>query len=181
MHLKGDPYSFKGAPPPLTAGSGTVNHLEYFQNYRNENISRIKVPRYDWGLTNSTYTPDPDVSAYQKSCRYLNLPESQFSVIDRERHQEVDDFYVLCQLHRDQYKDKSGSLHPLYYFKSSEYLYQCPIDPTTRYLNYPEYHVKYKQPITLPLTFERSFKTVSLPDRALTGVYNRSSDITYKR
>ncbi|CAG9820944.1 unnamed protein product [Phaedon cochleariae] len=50
-----------------------------------------------------------------------------------------------------------------------------------RYLKYPDYHVKYKQPIVLPLSLERSLKTPLLPDRALTGVYNPSSDIAYKR
>ncbi|XP_023025971.1 ciliary microtubule inner protein 2C [Leptinotarsa decemlineata] len=172
---------FKGAPPPLSIGPVAVDHMEYFQNFRNENISRIRVPRYEWGLSKSVYTPSPDVTTYTKSCRYLTPPHPQFSMIDRERHQEVDDFYIACQLHRDQYRENSGSLHPLDYFKTSDYLYQCPPDPTTRYLNYPDYHVKYDQPLTFPLTLERSLRAPSLPDRALTGVFDKSSDCIYKK
>ena len=51
----------------------------------------------------------------------------------------------------------------------------------SKYMKYPDFYVKYKQPLVLPLTLERSIKTPYLPDRALTGVYSPSSDRAYKR
>lgn len=33
-------------------------------------------------------------------------------------------------MHREQYRDHSGRLHPLDYFKRADYNYQCPPDPT---------------------------------------------------
>ncbi|CAH1955378.1 unnamed protein product [Acanthoscelides obtectus] len=96
------------------------------------------------------------------------------------RNEEVSRM-MSAQIHRDQYKDDSGRLHPMDYFKVADYAFQCPKDPTSRYLKYSEYYVKYKQPITLPMTLERSLNTPLLPQRALTGVYNPSSNIAYKR
>nr|CAH7714588.1 unnamed protein product [Callosobruchus chinensis] len=171
-------------PPNPLSGYGLSradHHMSHFQNFRNQEVSRMMVPRYEWGGMEYVYTPHPDVSAYKKAEKYLNLPPSNFSMIDRIRHQEVDDFYVAAQIHRDQYKDDSGRLHPMDYFKVADYAFQCPKDPTSRYLKYPEYYVKYKQPIALPLTLERSLNAPLLPQRALTGVYNPSSDIAYKR
>nr|CAI5856755.1 unnamed protein product [Callosobruchus analis] len=55
------------------------------------------MPHYEWGGMEYVYTPQPDVSAYKKAEKYLNLPPSNFSMIDRARHQEVDDFYVVCK------------------------------------------------------------------------------------
>lgn len=34
-------------------------------------------------------------------------------------------------MHREFYKDHTGKLHPVDYFKTAEYLYQCPPDPTS--------------------------------------------------
>ncbi|KAJ8971810.1 hypothetical protein NQ317_004840 [Molorchus minor] len=172
---------FMGAPPPLKVEYGNTRN-DYFQQYRNDVIARMTVPRYEWGDLPISYTPHPDASVFgKKQEQYLKLPPSQFSMLDRARQQEVDNFYVLCQHHRDQYRDYSGSLHAIDYFKTADYAYQCPTDPTSKYLKIPEYYLKYKQPTVLPLTLERSLKAPSLPARALTGVYNPSSDITYKR
>ncbi|XP_018566919.1 UPF0573 protein C2orf70 homolog B-like [Anoplophora glabripennis] len=173
--------NFMGAPIPRNLGSSPSAHMDYFQEYRNESISRMQVPSYEWGGLNISYAPHPDASVYKKTIEYARLPKSQFSMLDAARQQEVDDFYLACQLHRDQYKDYSGTLHPLDYFKSDEYSYQCPTDPTSQYIKCPEYFSKYKHPLTLPITLERSLRTPSLPNRALTGVYSPTSDIAYKR
>ncbi|KAJ8949245.1 hypothetical protein NQ318_022758 [Aromia moschata] len=124
---------FMGAPAPTKIECGTTRN-DYFQEYRNETIARMKVPPLR-----------------------------------------------ACQLHRDQYRDYSGALHALDYFKTADYMYQCPSDPTSKYLKVPEYYVKYKQPTVLPVTLERTLRTPSLPSRALTGVFSPSSDISYKR
>lgn len=101
-------------------------------------------------------------------------------------------------MHRDQYKDHAGRVHPLIYFKSGEFRFQCPGDPT-RYLNsnlilnrinntifrtylkFPETYIKYNDPAVLPITLERSYRSPCLPARALTGRYAPISDISYKR
>ncbi|XP_057651995.1 uncharacterized protein LOC130891357 [Diorhabda carinulata] len=170
-----------GAPPANSVKYNPNYRIDHFNNYRNEVLSRIPPSHYEWGGMSSIYTPSPDFSTYKNTLIHNNFPKSEVSGIDRERSQQVDDYYLMCQLHRDQYKDTSGRLHPLNYFKKSEYLYQCPIDPTSHYIKYPDYHVKYSQPIVHPLTLERTLKTPLLPDRALTGIYNASSDIAYKR
>ncbi|XP_050510884.1 uncharacterized protein LOC126887416 [Diabrotica virgifera virgifera] len=172
---------YTGAPVANKVKYNPNYRIDHFNEYRNEVLSRVPNVHYEWGNVSSVYTPTPDVSVYKSTLKYNNFQKSEFSVIDRQRSKEVDDYYLMCQLHRDQYKDTSGSLHPLNYFKKADYLYQCPSDPTSAYMKHPEYYVKYRQPIVLPLTLERSLKTPMLPERALTGRYNTSSDISYKR
>ncbi|ENN72004.1 hypothetical protein D910_08675 [Dendroctonus ponderosae] len=170
--LKG---GFIGAHPPLKSSFYQSGHTSYFQSFRNDRISRMQMPAQEWGVLTSPYTPHPDISIYGKPSKYLQFPPSGISMLDAARQQEVDDFYRACQMHRDQYKDHTGSLHPLDFFKASDYSYQCPKDPTSVYLKCPERYTRYKDPIVLPLTLERTYRAPMLPERALTGVYNRSS------
>ncbi|XP_060536729.1 uncharacterized protein LOC132708410 isoform X2 [Cylas formicarius] len=121
------------------------------------------------------YAYHPSASIYKKTNQYLQFPKGDVSMIDAARQQEVEDFYILSQLHRDHYKDHTDTVHPVDYFRTGTNLYQCLTDPTSAYLQCPEFYTQYKHPIVLPLTLERSYKTSSLPKRALTGVYNRSS------
>lgn len=99
-----------------------------------------------------------------------------------------------------------GRLHPLDYFKNSDYKFQCAPDPTrysfahffryffkyttlppnnsppsSKYMKSPRFYLKYKSPQVLPLTLERTNAGPLLPHRALTGRYNPGSDIVYKR
>ncbi|XP_017784065.1 PREDICTED: UPF0573 protein C2orf70 homolog [Nicrophorus vespilloides] len=177
---------FMGAHPPVKTGYGSLvdsSHITYFQNYRNENLSKFQMPPYEWGFMNTPYTPRPDiaVSSGKNNGKYLKLPQPQFTMLDPGRQQEIDDFYKVSQLHRDQYKDHSGRLHRLDYFKLNDYRFQCPTDPTSTYLKSPQYYVKYKDPIVLPITLDRSYRSPMLPNRALTGRYSPQSDISYKR
>ncbi|XP_050305537.1 protein FAM166C-like [Anthonomus grandis grandis] len=171
---------FIGAHPPLKSEGYDPGRVSYFQNFRNENISKMQMPPQEWGVITSPYTPHPDISIFKKPCKYNRFPLSEISMLDKARQQEVDDFYMACQLHRDQYKDHTGSLHPLDYFKTSEVTYQCPKDPSSVYFKYPEFYTKYKDPLVMPLTLERSYRAPILPERALTGVYNRTSFIGRK-
>ncbi|XP_030759793.1 UPF0573 protein C2orf70-like [Sitophilus oryzae] len=164
---------FMGAEPPEQGGY--IDRRSYFDNYRNEVLSRLKVPKDDWDDFETMYTPHPDASIYKKSGKYLRFPQSDISMLDAGRQQEVDNFYVACQMHREQYKDYTGSLHPLDYFKSADYLYQCPKDPTSVYMKYPVYYTKYKDPLVFPLSYGRTKRLPPLPGRALTGVYERTS------
>ncbi|KAK4885432.1 hypothetical protein RN001_001703 [Aquatica leii] len=179
--------AFMGAHPPLKNGYGSMSespHISYFQNYRNENICKMQMPSYEWGIMTTPYTPRPDIAVNGKGTNWdkiLSMPKSPVTFLDRGRQQEIDNFYKVCQMHREQYKDHSGTLHPLSYFAPTDYKYQCPQSLTKTYLKFPEYYVKYKDPAVLPLTLERSYRSPSLPARALTGVYNPSSDNKYKR
>ncbi|KAF7280934.1 ciliary microtubule inner protein 2C-like [Rhynchophorus ferrugineus] len=166
---------FTGASPPGQIDSYQIGHREYFNDFRNETISRFRVPKNVWVSSDTVHTPHPDVSIYKNSGKYLKLPQSNISMLDAGRQQEVDDFYTACQMHREQYKDHHGALHPLDYFKRSDYLYQCPLDPTSVYLKYPTYYTKYKDPIVFPLSYGRTNRLPALPSRALTGVYNKNS------
>lgn len=51
----------------------------------------------------------------------------------------------------------------------------CKNSDFSAYLKFPERYVKYKDPLVLPLTLERSYNDPMYPDKALTGVYNRNS------
>ncbi|KAF2901420.1 hypothetical protein ILUMI_04767 [Ignelater luminosus] len=142
------------------------------------------MPPYEWGMMNTPYSPRPDIAASGKGTnwnRMLQMPRSPVTFLDAGRQQEVDDFYKGCQMHRDQYKDHAGRLHPLTYFKTAEYRFQCPPDLTSTYMKFPQYYTKYKDPPVLPITLDRSYRSPYLPERALTGRYSPSSDSSYKR
>ncbi|KAK5647583.1 hypothetical protein RI129_002475 [Pyrocoelia pectoralis] len=179
--------AFMGAHPPIKNGYGSLAesaHLSYFQNYRNENLCKMQMPPYEWGMMTTPYSPRPDIVAGGKNTnwsRILHNPTQPITFLDVGRQKEIDDFYKLCQMHREQYKDHSGRLHPLNYFNLPDYCYQCPKDLTSAYLKFPQHYVKYKDPPVLPITLERSYRSPSLPQRALTGRYAPSSDNSYKR
>lgn len=173
-----------GVKPPPERSPTTPDSITYFQNYRNEYLSRMQSLPYTWGDINIEYTAKADIALLNKTNnleKFIRMPQSQFSMLDPGRQKEIDDFYMACQLHRDQYKDQMGRLHPLDYFRTTDYTYQCAPDPTTKYLHSPQFYVKYKNPQVLPLTLERSYRSPLLPDRALTGRYDPISDIKYKR
>ncbi|KAJ8717146.1 hypothetical protein PYW08_005545 [Mythimna loreyi] len=92
---------------------------------------------------------------------------------DPLRQEEIETFYTACQMHRDYYKGYASSKHPLTYFTEPEYKWQCPSEMTQVYLTYPAFHVKYKQPVTSPVTLERTSVMPTLPDRTLAGRYNK--------
>lgn len=68
------------------------------------------------------------------------LPDNKKSMIFIKLVDPTNDTFAqlselqACQMHRDQYKDHTGTLHPLDYFKSSTYMYHCPDNPT-KYCN----------------------------------------------
>lgn len=91
-------------------------------------------------------------------------------------------FIKAVQAHRDQYKDYTGKLHPLDFFKDSEYKYQCaPSMIPSYFVRYPTSYMKYKVPPILPLTYGRIIETPCKPNLALTGVYDHKTCIKYKK
>nr|XP_012144346.1 PREDICTED: uncharacterized protein LOC105662934 [Megachile rotundata] len=143
------------------------------------------MPRYQWGLREIPYSPVSNLvvtAKRRKIDRELALPYNDISSIDVIRMKEVDDLYKGIQLHRSQYKDRTGTFHPLTYFKSTDYEYQCAPGMTTSYIGkYPQNYISYKTPIVLPLTYSRRTKIPVIPDLSLTGIYDKKSCIAYKR
>lgn len=88
------------------------------------------MPQYNWGYIESMYMPKPDSRIQRDLGKYLQLPKPEYTMLDAERMEEIDSFYKVAQLQRAKLKDVTGALHPMAYFKSSHYLYQCAPDPT---------------------------------------------------
>ncbi|XP_033316708.1 protein FAM166C-like [Bombus bifarius] len=179
--------AFMGAYPPtkLSLSLYEGGSIGYFQNYRNETLSKFSMLPYEWGMQKTPYSPRPDIVAdtvRRKINRELTVLSNDISTIDNTRMKEVDDLFKGVQIHRSQYKDRTGSFHPLTFFKPDTYMYQCAPGMTTSYfLKYPTNYVKHKMPIVLPLTYERRMQTSYIPDLSLSGIYNKSSCIAYKR
>ncbi|XP_076666342.1 uncharacterized protein LOC143367952 [Andrena cerasifolii] len=112
----------------------------------------------------------------------LTVPSNDISTIDIQRMKEVDDLFKAAQVQRIQYKDRTGTLHPLAFFKPDEYKYQCAPGMTASYFTkYPQNFVEYKIPAVLPLTYERQKQTPYIPQLSLFGIYNQSGCVAYKR
>ncbi|XP_011315445.1 uncharacterized protein [Fopius arisanus] len=105
------------------------------------------------------------------------LPSSlRISNYDYAKAKEVDNFYKIVQLHREQYKIMENTSHPLSYFKTYD-----TDNPTKSYfIKYPVTHVKYKNPLVLPRTYGRTIKLPSLPQRRNSGIHNRFPCTAYK-
>ncbi|CAL7933682.1 unnamed protein product [Xylocopa violacea] len=159
--------------------------ISYFQNYRNETLSKFSIPLYKWGMQSTPYSPKSDISPTKNRRsinRDLNVLPNDISTIDPIRMREVDDLFKAVQIHRRQYKDRTGGFHALASFKPDYYEYQCAPGMTTSYFaKYPHKYVSSKIPVVLPLTYERRKQTPYIPDLSLSGIYNESSCIAYKR
>ncbi|XP_076225584.1 uncharacterized protein LOC143174739 [Nomia melanderi] len=143
------------------------------------------MPPYTWGMQSipsSSKSDNVAVNTRRNINRQLKILSNNISTIDASRMKEVDDLFKGVQIHRSQYKDHTGTLHPLSFFKSDEYKYQCAAGMTTSYFSkYPQNYVEYKTPPVLPLTYQRRRQTPYIPHSSLTGVYNQSSCFAYKR
>ncbi|XP_015518448.1 ciliary microtubule inner protein 2C-like [Neodiprion pinetum] len=179
--------AYMGAHPPIKVGGSSYEGgtVSYFQSYRNETLSRFSMPPYEWGLQSTPYSPRPDLVAAAKVRDYnrsLSVPRNNITTIDAGRMREIDDLYKGVQMHRQQYKDHTGSLHPLSFFKADEYPFQCsPTLVPTYFSKHPETYTEYKRPPVLPLTFERATKTPYMPEFAFPGIYSPGNCIAYKR
>lgn len=62
------------------------------------------------------YYKDDDARRFRDMSRYL--PRGvHLNVIDYKRMREIDRFYCLCQEHRDYYKDRTGKVKSVPFFK----------------------------------------------------------------
>ncbi|XP_076748997.1 uncharacterized protein LOC143422315 [Xylocopa sonorina] len=162
--------------------SGTTS---YFQNYRNKTLSTFSILPYKWAMQSTPYSPKSDVPVNINRCninRDLNISSNDISTINPIRMKEVDDLFEAVQIHRRQYKDRTSSFHALASLKPDHYKYQCAPRMTTSYLSkYPHNYIGNRIPTVLPLTYERRKQTPYIPDLSLSGTYNESSCIAYKR
>ncbi|CAB3257094.1 unnamed protein product [Arctia plantaginis] len=94
---------------------------------------------------------------------------------DPLRQEEVASFYEICQKHRDYYRGYPKCYHPLLYFREPTIAFQCPSEMTEVYLSYQPFHVRYRQPLVLPNTLERTSYMPQLPDRNLGARYGPTS------
>ncbi|XP_019868911.2 uncharacterized protein LOC109597606 isoform X2 [Aethina tumida] len=129
-------------------------------------------------MVDTEYTPPPRRT---RNPEFLKLPMPQFSMLDKGRQMEVDNFFMASQMHRDTYMDHSKILKPMDFFKPPVYKYQCPQDLSSTYLKYPTMYVEYKKPTVLPLTLGRTRRSPLYPEKALTGIFNPESDISHKK
>lgn len=146
-------------------------------------MALLKMPN-EWDLMRIPYSARSDrVSAYKKAKWKLASESStvKLRLIDEARMNEVDSFYKVCQMHRDQYRDHTGTLHPLAYFQHGEYLWMNSPKLTRLYLEYPSSYVQYKQPLVLPKSYQRATPISTLPGRTLVGHYFHGSDNSYNR
>ncbi|KAL1140292.1 hypothetical protein AAG570_000224 [Ranatra chinensis] len=78
-----------------------------------------QLPPYDWAISKTAFLP-VDPGPVKKNADWdflLAQPKVGLRLINKARSEEVHDFYRLCQLHRDWYRDSSGSVYPLAMFK----------------------------------------------------------------
>lgn len=88
-------------------------------------------------------------------CRVLPKDGGSFTVFNQGRLREIDEFYLLCQKHRDYYRDHSGQLHKLPYFDVCVKRYPNLPRPTEDYVRQcPRYH-RHPYAVTCPCPEQR--------------------------
>ncbi|XP_044740047.1 protein FAM166C-like [Chrysoperla carnea] len=164
---------YLGSYPPMNNSKGSKyqsSSLNYFRDYRDETLRNFQMPKDDWGTRLSPYSPRPDVVGSKNTSNFdklISFPRFDLTFVDQKRTNEIEEFYRVCQLHREYYKDRLGHKHPLEFFKSDDYAYQCAPNMTDVYLKSPSAYVKYKYPPTVPLTYGRGVRIPNLPERTL--------------
>lgn len=93
---------------------------KYFQDYRSS-VLNSSASNYSTGGSFPTYythTPDLVLSNRCRNAdRWLLSPKYQLSNMDRDRTEQLKSLHSLSQKHREHYKDKSGTLKSVDYFK----------------------------------------------------------------
>lgn len=134
-----------------------------------------------------SYNPRPDMPFVSQDARKLRnsisgfLPNIGLSMIDYGRSADIDRFYLLCQNHRDAYKDFSGKIHPIPEFCKSEKKYASRPDPTSIYVMQPINYMIEQRPVVYPLTTSRRGRPHNDGMAInLVGRYNDRSCVLYK-
>ena len=78
------------------------------------------------------------------------------SVINYRRMKEIDEFYNLCQAHRDYYKDRTGKIRKNPFFEMPQRKYHALSNPTFDYIKELVKYYRQDQPIVYPQIMDRS-------------------------
>eukprot|EP00745_Piridium_sociabile_P032494 TRINITY_DN54874_c0_g1_i1.p1 TRINITY_DN54874_c0_g1~~TRINITY_DN54874_c0_g1_i1.p1 ORF type:complete len:154 (+),score=28.74 TRINITY_DN54874_c0_g1_i1:143-604(+) len=93
---------------------------KYFQDYRSS-VLNSSASNYSVGGSFPTYyTHNPDLvisNRCRNRDRWLMAPKYELSNVDHDRTQQLKRLDTLSQKHREHYKDKSGTLKSVDYFK----------------------------------------------------------------
>ncbi|XP_076440608.1 ciliary microtubule inner protein 2C-like [Babylonia areolata] len=93
---------------------------KYFQDYRSSVLNSSASNYSPGGSFPTYYTHDPDLvisNRCRNRDRWLLAPKYQLSNVDHDRTEQLRRFDDLAQKHREHYKDKSGTLKSVDYFK----------------------------------------------------------------
>lgn len=110
------------------------------------------------------------------------LPNIGLSMIDYGRSADVDRFYLLCQMHRDYYKDQTGRTTRVAGFERPERRYQSRPNHNDVYMRQSITYTAERRPVVYPVTMQRSGRP---PGDGLTirlaGRTSGNTCIKYKR
>ncbi|XP_075215358.1 uncharacterized protein LOC142321245 [Lycorma delicatula] len=165
---------------PVGCGSQPIAVRTYQIYSRTSDMAFINE-NYEWSFPSSHHSDKKYATSYKPTNWNILLksPDVSLRIMDVGRTNEVDTFYKLCQQHREQYKSHISRIHPLRYFRKSNNLWQCAPDITRTYFEYPQYHLQYKNPVVLPITYKRTKDIPLMPERNLAGRYDAGSDFKY--
>nr|XP_033791776.1 protein FAM166C [Geotrypetes seraphini] len=93
--------------------------LKYFQDFRSAALNSSKSPYYQGGHFPTLYSNNPDLVIGNRSRgldRWLHTPNWYRFNVDFDRMEELNEFYKLSQKHRDQYLDRTDTIHKVPYF-----------------------------------------------------------------
>lgn len=93
---------------------------KYFQDYRSSVLSKSASNYSTGGSFPSHYTHEPDMvlsNRCRNRDRWLLSSKYQLSNVDHDRSDQLRSLDTLSQKHREHYKDKSGTLKSVDFFK----------------------------------------------------------------
>lgn len=93
---------------------------KYFQDYRSSVLNSSASNYSSGGSFPTYYTHNPDLvisNRCRNRDRWLLAPKYELSNMDHDRTQQLKRLDMLSQKHREYYKDKSGTLKSVDYFK----------------------------------------------------------------
>lgn len=151
-------------------------------------IFLIQKQKTKIGKMPKSYSPKPDVLLVSQDAKKLRnnifgfLPTIGLSMIDYGRSAEIDKFYILCQNHRDFYKDYTGRTPLVKEFIRFPKKYASRPHPTEVYVAQPMRYMVEPRPVVYPETVQRRGRPKE--DGTQINVYGRyaaRSCIKYKR
>ncbi|XP_029452106.1 UPF0573 protein C2orf70 homolog isoform X2 [Rhinatrema bivittatum] len=93
--------------------------VKYFQDFRSAALNCSQSPYCKGGQFPTPYSNNPDLVITNRSRgwdRWLHTPNWYRYNVDFDRMEELNEFYKQSQKHRDQYRDRTGTIHEVPYF-----------------------------------------------------------------